>query len=96
MTIASALEKDPENAISALDPSWGMIMDLRHPGSPLLFQVEEDLGERFNRAANTERAELVENLRAYRQQILQEAPIGIERSALCGTTVNEQGRSQYP
>jgi len=42
--------------------------------APLLFQVEEDLGERFNRAAEyPERAEkLVENLRAYRQQILQE------------------------
>ncbi len=42
--------------------------------APLLFQVEKDLGERFNRAAEyPERAEkLVENLRAYRQQILQE------------------------
>ena len=53
--------------------------------APLL-QVEEDLGERFNRAAEyPERAEkLVENLRAYRQQILREGTIGIERSALCG------------
>ena len=68
-----------------------MIMDLLHPRQPLLFQVEEDLGERFNRAAEYPKSwKLVENLRAIGNKSCRKALLGLKDRFVRNDSLSEQ------